>query len=103
MNFNFAGNFNSRVNQLLREKKGYTYGASCDFSGNRDTGDFVCSSDVRADATADAIQLLLQQMQGYHSGPDDKELAYLKSAFSRQDALSYETLGQKAGFCSIWR
>ena len=98
MNFNFAGNFNSRVNQLLREKKGYTYGASCDFSGNRDTGDFVCSSDVRADATADAIQLLLQQMQGYHSGPDDKELAYLKSAFSRQDALSYETLGQKAGF-----
>ena len=53
---------------------------------------------MRADATADAIQLLLQQMQGYHSGPDDKELAYLKSAFSRQDALSYETLGQKAGF-----
>ena len=37
-------------------------------------------------------------MRAYQSGPDAKELAYLKSAFSRQDALSYETLGQKAGF-----
>ena len=98
MNFNFAGNFNSRVNQLLREKKGYTYGASCDFSGNRDTGDFVCSADVRADATTDALRLLLEQMTQYQQGPDSKELAYLKSAFSRQDALAYETLGQKAGF-----
>ena len=99
MNFNFAGNFNSRLNQTLREQKGYTYGASCGFSGNRDTGDFVCSSDVRGEATVDALRQLLRVMGEYRrSGPDGKELAYLKSAFSRQDALSYETLGQKANF-----
>ena len=99
MNFNFAGNFNSRLNQTLREQKGYTYGASCGFSGNRDTGDFVCRSDVRGEATVDALRQLLRVMGEYrHSGPDGKELAYLKSAFLRQDALSYETLGQKANY-----
>ena len=30
---------------------------------------------------------------------DPVELAYMRSAVSPQDALSYETLGQKAGFC----
>ena len=99
MNFNFAGNFNSRLNQTLREQKGYTYGADCGFSGNRDTGEFVCRSDVRGEATVDALRQLLRVMGEYrHSGPDGKELAYLKSAFLRQDALSYETLGQKANF-----
>ncbi len=99
MNFNFAGNFNSRLNQTLREQKGYTYGASCGFSGNRDTGEFVCRSDVRGEATVDALRQLLRVMGDYrHHGPDGKELTYLKSAFLRQDALSYETLGQKANF-----
>ena len=99
MNFNFAGNFNSRLNQTLREQKGYTYGASCGFTGNWDTGEFVCRSDVRGEATVDALRQLLRVMGEYrHSGPNGKELAYLKSAFLRQDALSYETLGQKANF-----
>ncbi|WP_026344946.1 M16 family metallopeptidase [Oceanimonas smirnovii] len=99
MNYNLGGNFNSRINQNLREDKGYTYGAYSYFSGNREAGAFVVSADVRGDATAGAITEVLQEMQQFAAkGPTAEELAYLKSSYSQQDALSYETLGKKAGF-----
>lgn len=99
MNFNLGGNFNSRINLNLREDKGYTYGASSGFSANRDTGVFATGANVRSDATVDAIRQFLKEMDGYRgSGPTPVELAYMRSAVSQQDALSYETLAQKAMF-----
>ena len=99
MNFNLGGNFNSRINLNLREDKGYTYGASSGFSANREAGTFATGANVRADATADAIRQFLKEMDNYRkNGPTPVELAYMRSAVSQQDALSYETLGQKAGF-----
>lgn len=99
MNFNLGGNFNSRINLNLREDKGYTYGASSGFSANREVGTFATGANVRADATVDAIRQFLKEMDNYRaSGPTPVELAYMRSAVSQQDALSYETLGQKAGF-----
>ncbi|BBS85670.1 M16 family metallopeptidase [Aeromonas media] len=99
MNFNLGGNFNSRINLNLREDKGYTYGASSGFQANREAGIFATGANVRIDATADAIRQFLKEMDGYRaSGPTPVELAYMRSAVSQQDALSYETLGQKAGF-----
>jgi zinc protease len=99
MNFNLGGNFNSRINLNLREDKGYTYGASSGFQANREAGVFATGANVRADATVDAIRQFLKEMDGYRaSGPTPVELAYMRSAVSQQDALSYETLGQKAGF-----
>ncbi|MGL4933731.1 MAG: M16 family metallopeptidase [Aeromonas sp.] len=99
MNFNLGGNFNSRINLNLREDKGYTYGASSGFSANREVGTFATGANVRADATVDAIRQFLNELDNYRaSGPTPVELAYMRSAVSQQDALSYETLGQKAGF-----
>ncbi len=99
MNFNLGGNFNSRINLNLREDKGYTYGASSGFQANREAGVFATGANVRTDATVDAIRQFLKEMDGYRkSGPTPVELAYMRSAVSQQDALSYETLGQKAGF-----
>ncbi|MCC4265725.1 insulinase family protein [Oceanimonas baumannii] len=99
MNYNLGGNFNSRINLNLREDKGYTYGAYSYFSGNRDAGVFAVAGDVRGDATAEALQEILEEMTLFAAkGPTAEELAYLKSSYSQQDALSYETLGKKAGF-----
>lgn len=59
----------------------------------------MIAADVRADATVDALQTLATVMTDYrHQGPTAAELDYLKSAFSRQEVLSYETLDQKADF-----
>lgn len=99
MNFNLGGNFNSRINLNLREDKGYTYGASSGFSANRDAGVFAVGADVRADATVDAIRQVLKELEQYRkAGPSAKEMDYLRSAVTQQDALAYETLDQKAGF-----
>ncbi|WP_449301175.1 M16 family metallopeptidase [Pseudaeromonas sharmana] len=99
MNFNFGGNFNSRLNLALREEKGFTYGIGSHFSAVRDVGEFMISGDVRADATLEALQTLAQLMSDFaQQGPTAAEMDYLKSAFSRQEALAYETLDQKADF-----
>ncbi|PSJ42700.1 peptidase M16 [Zobellella endophytica] len=99
MNFNLGGNFNSRINQNLREDKGFTYGAHSYFTGNRNAGVFVVATDVRGDVTVPAIENILAELERFRAGgPVPEELAYLRSSYSQQDALSYETLSQKAGF-----
>jgi len=54
-----GGSFTSRLNYLMREKKGYTYGAWAAFSGERDVGLFYAGSSVRQDATAEALSDML--------------------------------------------
>ena len=89
---------NSRINLNLREDKGYTYGASSGFRPTARRGSRpapMCapmrpwmpsaSSSRRWTATARA-------------GRPRWSWPYMRSAVSQQDALSYETLGQKAGF-----
>ena len=99
MNFNLGGNFNSRLNQNLREDKGYTYGATTGFYADREYGFFSSSADVRAVVTGDAIKETLKELKVYaDEGISDSELDYMKSAVSQQEALSYETPAQKSNF-----
>nr|WP_328837001.1 pitrilysin family protein [Vibrio ulleungensis] len=100
-NFNLAGNFNSRINQNLREDKGYTYGASGYFASNREVGIVVFNAQVRADSTVDSIKEILLELEQYSSqGMTDAELNFMRMAVGQQDALKYETPGQKAQLLS---
>jgi zinc protease len=99
MNFNLGGNFNSRLNQNLREDKGYTYGAGTGFYADREYGYFAASADVRAGVTGAAIAETLAELDTYIAGGiTDAELSYMKSAVSQQEALLYETPAQKSNF-----
>ncbi|GLT20457.1 peptidase M16 [Vibrio zhanjiangensis] len=96
-NFNLAGNFNSRINQNLREDKGYTYGASGYFAANREVGAIVFSAQVRADTTAASIKEIQSELRKYsQQGMTDDEIKFLRLAVGQQDALKYETPSQKA-------
>ncbi|WP_217540932.1 M16 family metallopeptidase [Vibrio metschnikovii] len=96
-NFNLAGNFNSRINQNLREDKGYTYGASGYLSSNREVGAIVFNAQVRANATLPAIQEIIQELTHFSQyGLTTDEMAFLRLAVGQQEALSYETPSQKA-------
>ena len=100
-NFNLAGNFNSRINQNLREDKGFTYGASSYFSSNREVGAVVFNAQVRADATLYSIIELQNEMAKFsENGLTDQEMDFLRLAVGQQDALKYETPGQKASLLS---
>ncbi|OLQ84703.1 peptidase M16 [Vibrio ponticus] len=95
-NFNLAGNFNSRLNQNLREDKGYTYGASGYLAASREVGAVVFSAQVRADATLPSIVEMEKELQQFsENGMTDEELNFMRLAVGQQDALKYETPSQK--------
>ncbi|CAH0534333.1 hypothetical protein VST7929_02256 [Vibrio stylophorae] len=96
-NFNLAGNFNSRINQNLREDKGYTYGAWGYSYGGQEVGVISFGADVRADATADTIAEIRKEMSQYAAhGLTDDEVAFMRLARGQQEALKYETPADKA-------
>lgn len=95
-NFNLAGNFNSRINQNLREDKGFSYGAKGYIAGNREMGMMVFEAQVRSEATLASIKELIKELKFYsEKGITEDELQFMQLAVGQQDALSYETPGQK--------
>jgi zinc protease len=55
LNAVLGGQFSSRINTHLRERRGVTYGARTALDARRDAGAFACETSVQADATASAI------------------------------------------------
>src|SRR6185312_6364408 len=56
LNLVLGGQFVSRINLNLRERKGYTYGARTAFDFRRSAGPFVLHASVQSNATADAVR-----------------------------------------------
>jgi predicted Zn-dependent peptidase len=59
LSFVLGGSPNARVDAVLREEKGYTYGIRSVFRPRRRGGLFLTSGSVRGDATLEALQILL--------------------------------------------
>jgi len=98
-NWALGGNFNSRLNLKLREDKGWTYGASSGFYGDKYTGQFQFGSGIRADATDSALVEVMNEINTYlQNGPSADDVAFMKSAIAQSDARKYETGFQKAAF-----
>jgi zinc protease len=84
---------------MLRETKGWTYGAGSGFSGDHYTGRFQFSSGIRADVTDSALAEVMKEFRDYvEYGPTAEEMTFMQSAIGQSNALSYETGGQKAAF-----
>ncbi|WP_066964242.1 pitrilysin family protein [Microbulbifer sp. Q7] len=97
-NFPLGGNFNSRINLNLREDKGYTYGARTYLLGEPQEGMYMFSSEVKKEATADALNEVLTELETFdREGMTETEFNYLRSAIGQQEARSYETPSAKLG------
>ncbi|WP_406827695.1 M16 family metallopeptidase [Microbulbifer sp. ARAS458-1] len=95
-NFPLGGNFNSRINLNLREDKGYTYGARSYLIGEPQEGQYMMSSEVKKETTADALHEVIKEFAKYDSeGMTESEFNYLRSAIGQQEARKYETPGDK--------
>lgn len=64
-----GGLFNSRLNRVLREDRGYTYGASAGFDLRRAAGPFAARAAVNTDVTVPAIRDILAELEGMHERP----------------------------------
>jgi zinc protease len=97
MNYKLGGSFNGNVNMVLREEKGYTYGARTYFSGREIPGPFVASASVKSSATAESVQIFKDLMEQYRNGISGDELQFTKNALIKSNALEFETLGALLG------
>jgi zinc protease len=81
MNAAFGGLFTSRINQNLREDKGYTYGVYSGFRYDRTPGPFIIAGSVRANVTGTSVAELLREAQAMVDRPlDPAELAGARNA-----------------------
>jgi len=81
MNAAFGGLFTSRINQNLREDKGYTYGVYSGFRYDRTPGPFIIAGSVRANVTGASVSELLREAQAMADKPlGAEELAGARNA-----------------------
>lgn len=97
MNYKLGGAFNSIVNMILREEKGFTYGARTGFYGTSTTGYFLASSAVQSNATLESAQIFRDEITKYKTGITEEDLEFTKNALLKSNALRFETIGALRG------
>ncbi len=92
MNAVFGGLFSSRINLNLRERNGYTYGATAGFDWRRGAGPWSASTAVGTDVTLPAIRELLAETARMRAGTcTDAERALATSYLTGVFPLRFET------------
>ena len=93
MNYKLGGSFSGNVNLILREEKGYTYGARTGFSGTKIPGTFTASSSVRTNATYESVKIFRDEIEKYKEGISQEDLDFTKNALIKSNARNFETHG----------
>ena len=96
-----GGLFNSRLNMLLREERGYTYGVQSGFDMRRAAGPFAVRCAVESDVTAPAVADIMAELGRLASDPvEDEELDAARDYLIGVFPLRFETSAQVAGALS---
>jgi predicted Zn-dependent peptidase len=91
-----GGSFTSRLNQNLRETKGYTYGASSRFDMRQSAGPFTARAEIVAEKTDSALIEFIKELRAIRDTVPAAELAKAKTYLQLQMPASFETTGQIA-------
>jgi zinc protease len=100
INYRLGGAFTSIFNQILREEKGFTYGASSYFQEMKTKAPFVASTSVRSDATFESVKIFKDEMEKYRNGISENDLQFIKDCMILSNALRFETNGSLVGMLS---
>ena len=93
-----GGLFNSRLNMLLREERGYTYGVQSGFDMRRAAGPFAVRCAVESDVTAPAVADIMSELGRIAQDPvEDAELDAARDYLIGVFPLRFETSAQVAG------
>ncbi len=96
-NYKLGGSFNGIFNLILREEKGFTYGARSGFSGGKNVGSFTASSRVRTNSTLESVTIFKTEMEKYREAIPQEYVDFTKAALMKGNALRFETLGSLLG------
>lgn len=88
----FGGSFNSRLNKAIRVEKGLTYGAHGGLTPRRFSGSFNVSTFTKTESTAEAVQVILDEIGKIRSAPpEEQELSDTKKYITGSFAGDRET------------
>jgi len=93
----FGGAFNSRLNKAIRVEKGLTYGARGGLTPDRFVGQFNASTFTKTPSTAEAVQVILDEIDRIRTTPPEKEevdmaKAYLAGSFAGDREIPQATV-----------
>jgi predicted Zn-dependent peptidase len=91
MNTILGGSFESRLNMNLREKHGYTYGASSQFDMRASAGPFFATAGVQTDKTVDALKEFFNELNGILQPVPADELARARNYITLRFPERFET------------
>ncbi len=96
MNTILGGSFTSRLNNNLRETKGYTYGARSAFDMRRAAGPFIASAEIVAAKTDSALLEFMKELNAIRQSVPADELSRAKRYLQLQLPSDFETTQQIA-------
>jgi zinc protease len=97
LNTILGGSFTSRLNNNLREVKGYTYGARSQFDMRRSAGPFTASAEIVGDKTDSALVEFMKELNAIRETVPADELAKAKRYMQLGLPSDFETTQQIAG------
>jgi zinc protease len=97
MNTILGGSFSSRLNQNLRETRGYTYGAGSRFEMRRAAGPFTASAEIVAAKSDSALLEFMKELNRIRESVPTDELTRAKRYLQLQLPGNFETTQQIAG------
>ncbi len=93
VNYKLGGSFNGIFNLILREEKGFTYGARSNIAGEKNYGTFIATSRVRTNSTLESVTIFKTEMEKYRKSIPQEYIDFTKSSLMKSNALRFETLG----------
>jgi zinc protease len=91
MNTILGGSFSSRLNMNLREKHGYTYGATSGFDMRAGAGPFTAAAGVQTDKTSESLTEFFTELNGILQAVPAEELSRAKNYVSLRFPSGFET------------
>ncbi len=97
MNTILGGSYSARLNDVLREQKGYTYGAFSDFAWRPLPGPFVAQAAVRTDVTDSSLKVFFDEFRRIRDEPvPNAELDRARAYLALGALAGWETTGDVA-------
>jgi predicted Zn-dependent peptidase len=93
MNTALGGSFTSRLNQNLREEKGYTYGAGSSFQYDRLAGPFSARAAVQTAVTDKALVEFMKELTRIRTGITPEELSRAKNFVALRFPERFQSIG----------
>jgi len=96
LNTILGGSFTSRLNQNLREKNQFTYGASSRFDMRLSAGPFFAGAGIQTDKTTDALREFFNELNAITKPVSAEELTKAKNYLALGFPSEFETIGDLA-------